>query len=292
MTHLALSSSYVDAYLASKNVTVPICLSEAHESLQNKTCMGADFLGWIDLPRDIQESLADIQKTADTLQAQSDVLIVCGIGGSYLGARAVIEALQSPLSGTEIVFLGNHLSGSEYEKVFQKYAQKSVSACIISKSGTTLETAISYRLVRAFLLSKYSEAEVQERIVTITDAVHGALRAETTKQGYKSYILPGDIGGRYSVLTAAGLLPIAVAGIDIEALVEGAREAQNEIQNTKGTIQNEGILEMHPAFLYAEKRVQLERSGFVSELFITSEPSLYFMGEWWKQLMGESHGKE
>jgi glucose-6-phosphate isomerase len=285
MSSLFFSSSYADAYLASKNVSFSISLPDAHISLQNKTCFGSDFLGWVDLPTTIQSSLVDIQQSADSLRTMSDVLIVCGIGGSYLGARALIEALQvSPLT-IEIVFLGNHLSGSEYEKVFQKYAQKRVSVCIISKSGTTLETAISYRLVRAFLLSKYSESEVKERIVTITDAAHGALRTETIKQGYKSYILPGDIGGRYSVLTAVGLLPIAVAGIDIVALVDGARRAQEEIQN-------DGSLSTHPTFLYAEKRVQLEISGFVSELFITPEPSLYFIGEWWKQLMGESHGKE
>lgn len=141
----------------------------------------------------------------------------------------MIEALQSPLSGTEIVFLGNHLSGIEYEKIFQKYADKRVSACIVSKSGTTLETAISYRLVRNFLLSQYSPEEVKSRIVTITDEKNGALRSETEKQGYKSYILPSDIGGRYSVLTAVGLLPIAVAGIDIEALVRGASEAREDI---------------------------------------------------------------
>jgi len=219
MPSLSLSSSYVDAYLTSKKVSLPVSLSEAHESLQNKTCPGTGFLGWIDLPVTIQNYIADIQATADMIRSMSDVLIVCGIGGSYLGARAVVEALGSSENTCEIVFLGNHLSGIEYEKVFQKYAQKRVSACIISKSGTTLETAISYRLVRDFLLSKYSETEVKERIITITDAAHGALRTETTNQGYKSYVLPCDIGGRYSVLTAVGLLPIAVAGIDIEELV-------------------------------------------------------------------------
>ena len=170
----------------------------------------------------------------------------------------------------------------EYEKVFQKYAQKRVSACIISKSGTTLETAVSYRLVRDFLLSKYAESEVRERIVTITDVKSGALRMETDKQGYISYVLPSDIGGRYSVLTAVGLLPLAVAGIDITALVRGAQNAHNDIESNTS----------HPAFLYAEKRVQIEQSGLVSEILITMEPSLYFLGEWWKQLMGESHGKQ
>lgn len=187
--------------------------------MQKKTCLGSDFLGWINLPKGIQDDIADIQGTAEMIRSVSDVLIVCGIGGSYLGARAVIEALQPICETIEIIFLGNHLSGTEYEKIFQKYADKSVSTCVISKSGTTLETAISYRLVRAFLLSKYSETEVRERIVTITDEQQGALRTETEKQGYKSYILPGDIGGRYSVLTAVGLLPIAVAGIDIVDLV-------------------------------------------------------------------------
>lgn len=292
MPSLSLSSSYIDAYLASKKVTSLISVLEAHQSLQNKTCIGSDFLGWIDLPATIQNSLDDIEATAQKIRSISDVLIVCWIGGSYLGARAVIEALQSPLSGTEIVFLGNHLSGIEYEKIFQKYADKRVSACIVSKSGTTLETAISYRLVRNFLLSQYSPEEVKSRIVTITDEKNGALRSETEKQGYKSYILPSDIGGRYSVLTAVGLLPIAVAGIDIEALVRGASEAREDIiqswmNNDKWIMQNAGW-----AFIYAEKRVQLEQAGFVSELFITSEPSLYFIGEWWKQLMGESHGKE
>lgn len=292
MSRLTLNSGYVDTYIASHTSDLPISLSEAHYSLQHKTCEWSDFLGWIDLPNTIINSLPDIQKTADTIREKSDVFIVCGIGGSYLGSRAVIEGLGTSENTCEIVFLWNHLSGVEYEKVFQKYANSRVSACIISKSGTTLETAISYRLVRNFLLLKYSESEMQERIVTVTDAHHGALRAETDKQGYKSFILPDDIGGRYSVLTAVGLLPIAVAGIDIMALVVGAEEAQREIQNTKDKIQNDGILNLHPAFLYSAKRVQLELSGFVSELFITSEPSLYFIGEWWKQLMGESHGKE
>lgn len=145
-----------------------------------------------------------------------------------------------------------------------------------------METAISYRLVRDFLLSKYSSEEVKKRITTITDEKNGALRAETEKQGYKSYVLPSNIGGRYSLLTPVGLLPCAVAGIDIQKLIEGARKGRNDIFTD----------DSHPAFIYAQKRVNLEQSGFVSELFITSEPSLYFLGEWWKQLMGESHGKE
>jgi len=282
MSSLSLTTSYVDAYLSLHPTHSGLSVQDAHKALQNRTCQGADYLGWIDLPSTIRANIADIQETAERLRAISDVLIVCGIGGSYLGARAIIEALGSSENTCEIVFLGNHLSWLEYEKVFRKYAQKRVSACIISKSGTTLETAISYRLVRNFLLSKYSESEVKERIVTITDAEHGALRAETQKQGYKSYILPSDIGGRYSVLTAVGLLPIAVAGIDIVWLAQWAQRAKTDIESNTS----------HPAFIYAEKRVQLEQTGFVSELFITSEPSLYFIGEWWKQLMGESHGKE
>jgi glucose-6-phosphate isomerase len=291
---LAIQTNYIDQFLSGKSSSPVISVAEAHNALQNKTCKGSDYLGWIKLPEDMtDEKIAEIQSYTDSLRAKSDVLIVCGIGGSYLGARAVIEAFSDPSSSdVEVVFLGNHLSGREYERVFTKYQDKRVSACIISKSGTTMETAISYRLVREFLLSKYSNEEVQSRILTVTDEKNGALRAESDKQGYKSYILPGDVGGRYSVLTPVGLIPCAFAGVDIQKLVEWARKAREDIMtNYELRITNNQLLD-HSAFIYAEKRVALEQSGFVSELFITSEPSLYFIGEWWKQLMGESHGKE
>lgn len=285
MFPLSIQTGYIDNFLSGKSFSPVISLVEAHQALQNKTCRGADYLGWINLPEEMtDEKIAEIQSYADNLREKSDVLIVCGIGGSYLWARAILEAFSDPYDSDspEVVFLGNHLSGREYDRIFSEYAGKRVSACVISKSGTTMETAISYRLVRQFLLSKYSEEEVKMRIITITDEKNGALRGETDKQGYISYILPEDVGGRYSVLTPVGLLPCAFAGLDIQKLIEGARKARKDI------ISNE----WHPAFIYAEKRVALEQTGFVSELFITSEPSLYFLGEWWKQLMGESHGKE
>lgn len=285
MFPLSIQTGYIDNFLSGKSFSPVISLVEAHQALQNKTCRGADYLGWINLPEEMtDEKIAEIQSYADNLREKSDVLIVCGIGGSYLWARAILEAFSDPYDSDspEVVFLGNHLSGREYDRIFSQYAGKRVSACVISKSGTTMETAISYRLVRQFLLSKYSEEEVKMRIITITDEKNGALRGETDKQGYISYILPGDVGGRYSVLTPVGLLPCAFAGVDIQKLIEGARKARKDILSN----------EWHPAFIYAEKRVALEQTGFVSELFITSEPSLYFMGEWWKQLMGESHGKE
>ncbi|MBP7822762.1 glucose-6-phosphate isomerase [Candidatus Gracilibacteria bacterium] len=279
---LSLNTGYVDVFLGGNKISPKISLPKAHKSIQDKTCAGCEYLGWVDLPENTNdEIISEIQIYSESLQLSTDILIVCGIGGSYLGARALIEALSNGTK-SEVVFLGNHLSGLEYEKVFTKYQDKRVSACIISKSGTTMETAISYRLVRNFLLSKYSAEEVKNRIVTITDEKNGALRAESDKQGYKSYILPSDIGGRYSVLTPVGLIPCAVAGIEIKKLVEGAKMARQDILDNHE----------HAAFIYAEKRVMLEQSGFVSELFITSEPSLYFIGEWWKQLMGESHGKE
>lgn len=285
MFPLSIQTGYIDNFLSGKSFSPVISISEAHQALQNKTCRGSDYLGWINLPDDMtDEKIAEIQLSANSLRKQSDVLIVCGIGGSYLWARAILEAFSDPYrsDNCEVVFLGNHLSGREYDRIFSQYAVKRVSACVISKSGTTMETAISYRLVRQFLLSKYSEEEVKTRIITITDEKNGALRGETDKQGYISYILPGDVGGRYSVLTPVGLLPCAFAGVDIQKLIEGARKARKDILSN----------EWHPAFIYAEKRVALEQTGFVSELFITSEPSLYFLGEWWKQLMGESHGKE
>jgi len=285
-------------------------MQEVHSSLQNWTCLGSDFLWWVDLPENTtEEDVWNIQHAAEELQKVSDVLIVCGIGGSYLGARAIIEALQTPLNPSlsgghysEVVFLGNHLSGREYDRIFASLQNKRVSACIISKSGTTLETAISYRLVRNFLLSKYSEEEVKNRIITITDENNGALRVETMRQGYHSFILPADIGGRYSVLTPVGLLPCAFAGIDIVWLLQGAWDARKDIiesgqAETDSASRPQALLAVmtgmnHPAFQYAEKRVLLEQAGFVSELFITAEPSLYFIGEWWKQLMGESQGKK
>ena len=292
MPILSLGTSYIDQFLSGKAFSPTIPLPEAHKSLQYKTCKGADYLGWIDLPLEItDESIAEIQAYALSIRQNSDVFIVCGIGGSYLGARALIEAL-SDNTWCEVVFLGNHLSGREYEKVFTKYQDKRVSACIISKSGTTMETAISYRLVRDFLLTKYPSEEVKKRITTITDEKNGTLRAETERQGYKSYVLPGNIGGRYSVLTPVGLLPCAVAGIDIQKLIEGSRKAREEIllgMDSTSRPSSSDLAGMtgttHPAFIYAQKRVDLEQSGFVSELFITSEPSLYFIGEWWKQLM-------
>lgn len=286
MSYLSLWTSYVDVFLSNKDKHNPLLtISEANIALQNKTCQWSDYLGWIDVPESMtDEKIWEIQSHSNLISEKSDVLIVCGIGWSYLGARALIEAFDSKrkIDTCEIVFLGNHLSGQEYDKVFAQYRDKRVSACVISKSGTTMETAISYRLVRDFLLSKYTEEEVASRIVVITDEKNGALRAETNKRWYVSYVLPSDVGGRYSVFTPVGLFPCAVAGIDIQKLIEWARIAKKDILSDQ----------YHTAFIYAEKRVALEQSGFVSELFITSEPSLYFIGEWWKQLMGESHGKE
>ncbi len=215
MSQLTLSTPSIDTYLKAHPATPPVSLETAYQSLQNKTCPSPDFLGWVDLPSRMMDQIGEIQKVAHTLHDMADVLIVCGIGGSYLGARALIEALKDTTS-REVVFLGNHLSGREYERIFATYHGARVVACVISKSGTTLETAISYRLVRTFLLSKYSPEETQQRLVTITDEAHGALRAETVQQGYTSFVLPADIGGRYSVLTAVGLLPCAFAGIDIQ----------------------------------------------------------------------------
>ncbi|MBP6920980.1 glucose-6-phosphate isomerase [Candidatus Gracilibacteria bacterium] len=282
MSMISITTDYVDSYLKDRKFVPKISLNDSHLSLQNKTCKGADYLGWIDLPEETtNEKISEMQLYADGIREKSDLLIVCGIGGSYLGARALIEALSDG-RGIEIIFLGNHLSGREYERIFSKYRDVRVSACVVSKSGTTMETAISYRLVRDFLLSKYSEQEIRTRIFTITDEKNGTLRIETDKQGYKSYILPDNIGGRYSALTPVGLLPCAIAGVDIQQLVEGSRKARIDILNNPE----------HSTYVYAQRRVELEQSGFVSELFITSEPSLYFIGEWWKQLMGESHGKD
>ncbi len=267
-------------FFPDKEFSSPVSITDAHKFIQEKTCLWNEYLGWLH-PEYIEPTVEDIISHAEKIRSTSDVFIVCGIGGSYLGARALIEAFDKNW-GIDIVFLGNHLSSREYKKVFNKYREKNISACIISKSGTTLETALSYRLIKTLLLSKYSPEEVRERISVVTDAEKWTLKQEAIKEGYKQYILPDDIGGRYSVLTPVGLLPCAVAGIDIRSLLTGAKKALEDIQKNPD----------HPAFQYAHKQAQAELSWYVSEIFVTMEPSLYFLGEWWKQLMGESHGKE
>ncbi|OWR28183.1 glucose-6-phosphate isomerase [Saccharibacillus sp. O23] len=266
----------------------------AHEQLHNKTGVGNDFLGWIDLPKAYdKEEFARIKKAAEKIQSDSEVLIVIGIGGSYLGARAAIEMLtnsfynvqdKSQRKTPQVFFAGNSISSTYVAHLLQLIEGKDFSVNVISKSGTTTEPAIAFRIFRAALEKKYGKEEARKRIYATTDQARGALKTLANEEGYESFIIPDDVGGRYSVLTPVGLLPIAVAGVDIDAMMQGAADASDEFSNPN-VAENE-------AYQYAAVRNALYRKGKGTEILVNYEPSLHFVSEWWKQLFGESEGKD
>ncbi|WP_017472326.1 glucose-6-phosphate isomerase [Amphibacillus jilinensis] len=266
----------------------------AHEMIHNKTGAGHDFLGWVDLPENYDKGeFARIKKSADKIKADSDVLLVIGIGGSYLGARAAIEMLNHSFynilpkdkrKAPQVIFVGNSISSTYMHDLFDLLEDKDVSINVISKSGTTTEPAIAFRIFRKFLEDKYGVEEAKKRIFATTDRAKGALKTLATEQGYETFVIPDDVGGRYSVLTAVGLLPIAASGVDIDAMMEGAQKAQQELSNAD--------LEHNPAYQYAAIRNLLYNKGKTIEMLINYEPSLQYFSEWWKQLFGESEGKD
>ena len=266
----------------------------AKEVLTSRTGDGNDFLGWIDLPVDYdKDEFARIKKAAAKIQSDSDVLLVIGIGGSYLGARAAIEFLTHSFynvldKGTrktpQIFFVGNSIS-SKYIKDLQDVVRdKDFSINIISKSGTTTEPAIAFRVFKEMLIEKYGKEEANKRIYATTDKAKGALKNLANQEGYESFVVPDDVGGRFSVLTAVGLLPIAVSGADIDKLMEGAASGRKKALETP--------YEENPALLYASIRNILLRKGKHVEIVANYEPSLHYVSEWWKQLFGESEGKD
>ncbi len=271
------------------NSDINILRQKAESSLQllkNKQGKGNDFLGWVELPSNIkQEELQDIISCAEYIRQKSEVFVVAGIGGSYLGARAVIESLkhnfdclkndkQSPI----VLYAGNTLSEDYLADLLDILDKKDYSLCVISKSGTTTETAITFRILRQHLEKKYGHNEASSRIVAITDEKKGILKEIANKEGYKTFVIPDNVGGRYSVLTPVGLLPIAVAGFDIRELVKGALQIQQNQPNI--------------AIDYAIARNHLYDIGKKIELLVTYQPNLTFFAEWFKQLYGESEGKE
>ena len=266
----------------------------AHDQLHNGTGAGSDFLGWIDLPTNYdKEEFARIKQAAAKIQSDSDVLVVIGIGGSYLGARAAIEMLshsfynllpQDRRKTPQVFFAGNNISSTYVAHLLQLLEGKDWSINVISKSGTTTEPAIAFRIFRAELEKKYGKEEARKRIYATTDKARGALKKLATEEGYESFVIPDDVGGRYSVLTAVGLLPIAVAGIDIDALMKGAADAAAEYANPN--------LAENESYQYAAVRNALYRKGKTTEILVNYEPSLHFFSEWWKQLYGESEGKD
>ncbi|HIS68470.1 MAG TPA: glucose-6-phosphate isomerase [Candidatus Gallacutalibacter stercoravium] len=263
----------------------------AHEMLHNGTGMGNDFIGWLDLPVDYdKEEFARIKAAAEKIRKDTQVFIVIGIGGSYLGARAAIEFLQSPnhnrlrKQGPEIYFAGNSISSTALSELLEICEGKDVSINMISKSGTTTEPAIAFRVLRNLLEEKYGKEGAKSRIYCTTDKARGTLKKLATEEGYETFVVPDDVGGRYSVLTAVGLLPIAVAGADIDALMAGAAAARQDLANPD--------LEQNDCYQYAAIRNILYRKGKETEILVSYEPCFQMMAEWWKQLYGESEGKD
>ena len=266
-------------------------LKIAHGHLQQGDGAGGEFTGWVHLPRDYDRAeYARIKAAAKKIQSDSQALVVIGIGGSYLGARGVIECLCSPNYNLKkkdtpnIYFIGNGLSSEALTEVMELVKDVDFSVNVISKSGTTTEPAVAFRFFRELLEKRYGKEEAARRIYATTDAHKGALKSLADANGYESFVVPDNIGGRYSVLTAVGLLPIAAAGIDIDALMAGAQEMMEACAA--------GSIEHNPAWHYAGARYELYRMGRKIEILAAYEPSFRFMAEWWKQLYGESEGKE
>jgi len=266
----------------------------AHDQLHDKTGAGSDYLGWIDLPVNYdKEEFARIKEAAKRIQSDSEVLVVIGIGGSYLGARAAIEMLSHSFynvlpkekRGTpQIFFAGNNISSTYTKHLIELIGDRDFSVNVISKSGTTTEPAIAFRIFKELLENKYGKEGAKKRIYATTDKAKGALKTVADSEGYETFVIPDDVGGRYSVLTAVGLLPIAVAGIDIDAMMLGAADASREYANPN--------LSENASYQYAAVRNALYRKGKTTEILVNYEPSLHFFSEWWKQLYGESEGKD
>ena len=267
-------------------------MKTVNEVLLSRKGAGNDFLGWLDLPVNYdKEEFARIQKAAKKIQGESEVLVVIGIGGSYLGARAAIEFVNGqmyngvrPEGIPEIYFAGNNISSSYLNDIIKIIGDRDFSVNIISKSGTTTEPAIAFRVFKKMLEEKYGKEGAKGRIYATTDKARGALKALATAEGYESFVVPDNVGGRFSVLTAVGLLPIAAAGLDIEAMMKGAQDAREVCAG--------GTMETNPAYQYAALRHILYRKGKTTEILVNYEPALMMMGEWFKQLYAESEGKD
>lgn len=291
MTHLTFSYEHTKNFINDDELkNLESFVEESHNMLHQKNGRGSDFLGWLDYSMD-QGEYEKIKQTAKKVQQDSDILLVIGIGGSYLGAKAAVDMFNHSFSHLmddqvkpKIIFAGNHLSSSYISDLLDVLKNKDVSINVISKSGTTTEPAIAFRIFRSFLEDKYGKQEAKKRIYATTDEKKGALKELADKEGYTTFDIPDDIGGRFSVLTAVGLLPIAISGIDIDAITKGKEQAMDDL--------NESSLFKNPAYLYAAVRNILYNKGKTVEMLASYEPRLKYFAEWWKQLFGESEGKD
>ncbi|MFZ5985992.1 MAG: glucose-6-phosphate isomerase [Bacillota bacterium] len=269
-------------------------IKSAHEMLHNKTGAGNDFVGWVDLPLNYdKEEFSRIKAAAQKIKSDSDALIVIGIGGSYLGAKAAIDMLshtfhnvlpKSKRKAPEIYFVGNNISSTYIAELLEVIEGKEISVNVISKSGTTTEPAIAFRIFKEYMENKYGKEGAKSRIYATTDIEKGALKKLATEEGYETFVVPDDIGGRFSVLTAVGLLPIAVSGADIDSMMKGAADAY--------ALYNNPNVKENDCYKYAAVRNALYRKNKSIEIMVNYEPSLHYFTEWWKQLYGESEGKD
>ena len=290
--NLSINLKNTSKFISSEEIIAHAQQSVRHLDTLNKgTGPGNDFLGWMTLPDDILPQLERIEKTAEHIRSVSDTTIVIGIGGSYLGARAVIEALShsfSPLLKNkhhDVIFAGQNISEDYLAELIELLEGRDYSIVVISKSGTTTEPAIAFRILKDHLEKKIGKQAAAQRIIAITDAKKGALRSLSETNGYETFIIPDNIGGRYSVLTPVGLLPIAISGLDIRMLVRGAKTVELLTRNNKHA-------ESNPSLLYASARNLLLQIGKPIEIMVGFTPKLHFFSEWWKQLFGESEGKD
>ncbi len=289
---LKLNVNYLDGFIREDEYAhIQPMVNAAHELVKNKSGAGNDFLGWTTLPFDYdKKEFAEIKKSAEKIQKSCDVLVVIGIGGSYLGARAVIEFIRSNYYNNlkkdtpDVYFAGCNISADNLNELLAICEGRDVCINVISKSGTTTEPAVAFRVFRELLEKKYGADGARERIFVTTDKARGTLKAFADEKGYQTFVVPDDIGGRFSVLTAVGLLPIAVAGIDIDMLMKGAQDAAKAYGDPD--------LEKNDCYKYAAIRNILYRKGRTTEILVGYEPSAQMLSEWWKQLYGESEGKD
>lgn len=291
MGNIKVNIKYAKGFLSIKELqSYQQEINEIDADIIAKKTPGNDFLGWVNLPVEIDKNMIDnIQQTAQAIRKSSDYFVVIGIGGSYLGARAVAEALENNFAGygsdsTKLIYAGQNLSEDYLAELIEFLDDKSYSIAVISKSGTTTEPAVAFRLLKNHLEEKLGKAEAGNRIIAITDHSRGALKKLADQEGYKTYIVPDDVGGRFSVLTPVGLLPIAVAGFDIQKLIEGAKKMHSISRESCS-------IESNPAALYAVSRNVLYNRGFKTEVMVSFNPKMHYFSEWWKQLYGESEGK-
>jgi glucose-6-phosphate isomerase len=290
--NLSINLKNISKFISFEEIVAHAQQSVRHlDTLNNGTGAGNDFLGWLSLPDDILPQIEKIEKTARHLQSVSDTTVVIGIGGSYLGARAVVEALSNSFSPFlknkhhDVIFAGQNICEDYLAELLELLDGRSYSIVVISKSGTTTEPAIAFRILKDHLERKTGKLEAAQRIICITDAKKGALRSLAETNGYETFIIPDNIGGRYSVLTPVGLLPIAISGFDIRMLVKGAKSMEELTRNNKHA-------ETNPSLLYASARNLLLQNNKPIEIMVGFTPKLHFFSEWWKQLYGESEGKD